>query len=130
MFNCAICGENFRTRSDFESHTYNWCTECKSRWNCDFKYEIHMNQEHNLECDNCQAKFAKESTLKYHNQVWYCEACDSNFECEDDFIDHVPDLDHYLVKNLRPKFAAKIPLEAFKKSTVKANDNEHEAKVD
>ena len=81
-------------------------------------------------CDLCGENFRNNSTLKYHNQVWYCEACDSNFECESDFIDHASHLDHWLVKNLRPNWTAKIPLEAFEKSTVKANDDEYETKVD
>ena len=72
-------------------------------------------------CDLCGENFRNNSILKYHNQVWYCEACDSNFECESDFIDHASHLDHWLVKNLRPNWTAKIPLEAFEKSTVKAN---------
>ena len=81
-------------------------------------------------CDLCGENFRNNSTLKYHNQVWYCEACDSNFECESDFIDHASHLDHWLVKNLRPNWTAKIPLEAFEKSTIKANDDEHETNVD
>ena len=35
-----------------------------------------------------------------------------------------------MVKNLRPNWTAKIPLEAFEKSTVKANDDEHKTKGD
>ena len=121
MFSCDLCEENFRKESDFRSHIETvWCDECQVewkckyhiypyrcderdlRWNCKNKYEIHTHQKHKLECDICQFKFAKESTLKYHNQVWYCEACDSNFECEDEFYDHAPNLNHWLIKNLRP----------------------------
>ena len=84
-----------------------------------------MHQKHKLECDICQSKFAKESTLKYHNQVWYCEACDSNFECEHEFIDHAEDLDHYLVKNLRPNWSGKIAnLEMFNCDLCGARFNE------
>ena len=50
--------------------------------------------------------------------------------CYWEFQDHGPNLDHWLVKNLRPNWTAKIPLEAFEKSTVKANDDEHKTKVD
>ena len=81
-------------------------------------------------CDLCGENFRNNSTLKYHTQAWYCEACDSTFKCESDFIDHASDLDHWLVKNLEPNWTAKIPLEAFEKSTVKANDDKHETKVD
>ena len=77
-------------------------------------------------CDLCGENFRNNSTLKYHTQVWYCEACDSTFQCESDFIDHAPRLNHWLVKNLEPNFTAKIPLEAFEKSTIKANDDEHD----
>ena len=41
--------------------------------------------------------------------------------CYREFTDHGPNLDHWLVKNLRPNWTAKVPLEAFEKSTVKAN---------
>ena len=74
-------------------------------------------------CDLCGENFRNNSTLKYHTQAWYCEACDSTFKCESDFIDHASDLDHWLVKNLEPKWTAKIPLEDFEKS---ANDDEHD----
>ena len=77
-------------------------------------------------CDLCGENFRNNSTLKYHTQVWYCEACDSTFKCESDFIDHASDLDHWLVKNLEPNWTAKIPLEDFEKSTIKANDDEHD----
>ena len=49
--------------------------------------------------------------------------------CYWEFQDHGPNLDHWLVKNLRPNWTAKIPLEAFEKSTVKASDK-HETKDD
>ena len=74
-------------------------------------------------CDLCGENFRNNSTLKYHTQAWYCEACDSTFKCESDFIDHASDLDHWLVKNLEPNWTAKIPLEDFEKS---ANDDEHD----
>ena len=74
-------------------------------------------------CDLCGDNFRNNSTLKYHTQVWYCEACDSTFKCESDFIDHASHIDHWRVKNLEPNWTAKIPLEAFEKS---ANDDEHD----
>ena len=71
-----------------------------------------------------QSAFAKESTLKYHNQEWYCEACKSKFVCYWEFTDH-GNLDHWLVKNLRPNWTAKIPLEAFEKVDEASTDREH-----
>ena len=76
-------------------------------------------------CDLCGENFRNNSTLKYHTQAWYCEACDSTFKCESDFIDHASDLDHWLVKNLEPNWTAKIPLEAFEKIDEASADREH-----
>ena len=143
-FRCELCGTGFKEESDLNSHKKAvWCNECQEEWNCkyhnvksrcfecdliwhcDAKYDTHWNQEHKLECDICQSKFAKESTIKYHNQEWYCEACESNFVCYREFTDHASHLDHWLVKNLRPNWTAKIPLEAFEKVDEASADREH-----
>ena len=105
------------------------CTECDLVWYCDTKYDTHWEQEHNLECDICQSAFAKESTLKYHNQEWYCNACEEKFVCYEEFRDHAPNLYHWTVKNLRPDYTAKIPLEAFEKVDEAPADGEHNVNV-
>ena len=135
-FKCELCNSVFREESDFNFHKKAiWCNECQEEvncnkhelrsrctecdlvWYCDTKYDTHWEQEHKLECDICQSAFAKESTLKYHNQEWYCNACEEKFVCYWEFRDHGPNLDHWTVKNLRPDYTAKIPLEAFEKLT-------------
>ena len=100
---CDECQAEWKCRDHI---VRSWCSECNLRWNCDVKYKTHMHQEHKLECDICQSKFAKESTIKYHNQEWYCEACDSNFKCENEFKEHA-ELDHRLVKKSETKLDSK-----------------------
>ena len=119
-FKCELCGWRSKEESNLNIHKKAiWCNECQEEvnckyhdlrsrctecdlvWYCDTKYDTHWEQEHNLECDICQSAFAKESTLKHHNQEWYCEACESKFVCYWEFEDH-GNLVHWSVKNLRP----------------------------
>ena len=100
---CDRCGDKLEEQSKLRFHTAtSWCDECDLDQECKTEADMHTDRRHKLKCNICQTKFVKESTLKYHNQVWYCDACDSTYECEYRFIDHAEDLDHYLVKNLKP----------------------------
>ena len=148
MFKCEPCGWSFEEESNLNIHkkaiwcnecqeevnckNHNFrsrCTECDLEWYCDTKYDTHWEQEHNLECDVCQSEFAKESTLKYHNQEWYCKACEEKLVCEEEFRDHAPNSYPWTVKNLRPDYTAKIPLEAFEKVDEASVDREHTTKL-
>ena len=88
------------------------------------KYDAHWNKEHKLECDKFQSAFAKESTLKYHNQEWYCEACKSKVVCYWEFTDH-GNLDHWSIKIWDQIEQQKITLEAFEKVDEASADREH-----
>ena len=119
MFNCAICGENFRTKSDLESHEETvWCnecqeewkcsnhfarsdcSECKLKWNCDVKKETHMRQVHKLECDICQTNFNTKRSFKFHKEAVWCDECQLEWEYRyHGFRDHASSKDHWLTPN-------------------------------
>ena len=58
------------------------CDECDLTWKNENEFNVHKDQKHKFKCKICKVKFVKESTLKYHSQVWCCNKCGLNFKCD------------------------------------------------
>ena len=123
MVACDLCGKNFSSNSTLDYHfllcyreAYDSISNCESvvidhapeldHWLAK-KPEPKIPLQ-DFACDLCGNNFRNNSTLEYHTQMWYCEACESTSECESDFIDHVSHIDHWRVKKLEPNWTAKI----------------------
>ena len=96
-------------------------------------------------CKLCDENFRRESDFKSHKETVWCNECQEEWDCKNH---NVPswcdecdlkwscDIKHEIHMQQKHELecdiyrTAKIPLVAFEKSTVKANDDEHKTKVD
>ena len=120
MFNCAICGENFRTESDLESHEETTCAVCGGHFRT--KSDL-VSDEETVWCDECQ----EEWDCKSHNLPYWCDECGLKFGCDSKHEKHMQQR-HQLECDIYRR--AKMSFETLKNSTVKENGDEHEAKND
>ena len=103
MFRCVLCGENFRTKSDLESHEETICVLCGEHFRTKSDLESH---EETVWCDECQ----EEWDCKNHNVPSWCDECDLRWSCDIKQEIHMQQKHEIECDIYR---TAKIPLEAF-----------------
>ena len=96
------------------------CIFCGENFRGNSDLESH---EETVWCDECQ----EEWDCKNHNVPSWCDECDLRWSCDIKHEIHMQQKHELRCDIYR---TAKIPLEAFEKTTVKANDDKHETKSD